>query len=275
MVENLTSAENTGQAEISALVQVKLRKNAVLASVFKDVTSFGTDSAGTKSISFPRRSNNFVVQKLSGAQKGDDQESTFDLDVLALTEEAHIQWAIKKFDQQRAKLQILEESIDEATYVHAVGLDADIYAAAKASIFASNKIAGPITQDKVVDVITQANTIRMPQQNRSWIFGVDSWGTLLKIDGFVDASKSNLEIVRTGQIGTLYGYPVFQSDALAAGESMLVHRDAVAYGFGAMPSLEDAPVIEYGTGSRRWVMDQLYGVKSLNEGKLIVSVGIA
>lgn len=272
-VEQVTSASNTGQDSISSLVQLKLRKNAVLAGMFRDVTQFATE--GDKSISFPRWANQFVVQKLSGSQKGDDQEAVFELDKLELTEEAHIQWVIKKFDQARAKVQILSSSIDEATVQHGIGLDADIYDVMISSINPSNKLAGPVSQDKIVDAIVKANTIRMPSMGRQWVFGNGSYGTLLKIDGFVDASKSNLEIVRTGQIGTLYGYPVFQSDALGLNESFLAHTDALCYGFGAMPAVEDEPAIKYGTGSRRWVMDQLYGVKGLNTGKLLVSIGLA
>jgi len=272
-VEQVTSAANTGQDSISSLVQVKLRKNAVLAGLFTDVSSFA--SPGDKSISFPRWANEFVVQKLSGSQKGDDQEAVFELDQLDLSEEAHIQWTIKKFDQARAKVQILSSAIDEATVQHALGLDSDIYNALTPNIFAANKIAGPITQDKVVDMLTQASTIRMPKMGRKWAFGNGTYGTLLKIDGFVDASKSGMDIVMSGQIGTLYGYPVVESDVLGLNEGLLVHPQALAYGFGASPALEDAPVIELGTGSRRFVMDQLYGVKSLNLGKLVVSIGIA
>jgi hypothetical protein len=271
--ENLSSASNTGQNTIADLVQVRLRAMSNLSSVFFDVTSFAV--GGDTTISFPRWTNNFSVQKLSGAQKGDDQEALFDLDTLPLSEEAHIQWAIKKFDQARAKVQILQQAIAEATTAHSNQLNDDIYAELVSDIHATNKLAGSLDQAKVVDMITQANIIRMPKTDRTFLFGNSAYGTLLKIDGFVDASKSNLEIVRTGQIGTLYGIPVVEDDSVAAGVSLLVHRQALAYGFGALPAIEDQKAIEYGTGSRRWVLDQMYGLKSLNSGKLVVSVGIA
>lgn len=268
-VEKVTSASNTGQISISDLVQVKLRQNTVLAGIFRDLSVFA--SPGDKAVSFPRRSNNFSVQKLSGAQKGDDQESTFGLDQLNLDQEAHIQWVIKKFDQARAKVRILEESIDEAVYQHAVSLDSDLFSEMDSSVAAGNIITpAALSQDNVVDMITQANTIRMPRQNRAFIFGNDAYGALLKIDGFVDASKSNLDIVRSGMIGTLYGIPVFESDSATSGTRYLVHQDAVGYALGAAPELEDQKAIEYGTGSRRWVMDQMYGYKSLNEGNLVI-----
>jgi hypothetical protein len=268
-VEQVTSASNTGQDSISSMVQVKLRKQSIIANLLMDVTQFA--QPGDKSISFPRWANEFVVQKLSGGQKGDDQEAVFDLDKLELTEEAHIQWVIKKFDQARAKVQILQQAIGEATTQHSLGLDVDLYNALKASIHASNILTpGALTQDNVVDMITKANENNIPASMRAWLFSASSYGTLLKIDGFVDASKSNLDIVKTGQIGTLYGYPVFQSNVVASGERYLVHQAAVAFGFGAAPAVEDQKAIEYGTGSRRWVMDQLYGVEALNEGKLAV-----
>lgn len=272
-VEQLSSAASTGQNTIAELVQVRLRAMSNLSSVFFDVTSFG--QGGDKSISFPRWANKFNVQKLSGAQKGDDQEALFELDQLDLTEEAHIQWAIKKFDQARAKVQILQQAIAEATTAHGNQFNDDLYTELVSNIFADNKLSGSLDQAKVVDMIVQANKIRMPKTDRTFLFGNDAYGTLLKIDGFVDASKSNLDIVRSGQIGTLYGIPVVEDDSVATGVSLLVHRQAVAYGFGALPAIEDQKAIEYGTGSRRWVMDQLYGQKSMNEGKLVVSVGIA
>lgn len=264
--------QGPGQDSIAQIVQVRLRKASNLSSAFFDVTQFG--QPGDKSISFPRWSNKFEVQKLSGAQKGDDQEAIFELDKLELTEEAHVQWVIKKFDQARSKVPLLQQAIAEATTAHGNSFNDDIYNEMVSNIPAANKLSSTLDQAKVVEMITTANKVRMPRQDRTFIFGNDAYGTLLGIDGFVDASKSNLDIVRQGQIGTLYGIPVIEDDAVGLGESFLVHRQAVAYGFGALPAIEDEKAIKLGTGSRRWVMDQMYGQKSLNESNLIISHGV-
>lgn len=266
-------SKGPGQDTIANLVQVRLRKMSNLSSALFDVSSFA--DGGDTSISFPRWANKFEVQKLTGSQKGDDQEAIFELDKLELTEEAHIQWAIKKFDQARSKVQILQQSISEATTAHGNQFNEDLYNVLKNGIHADNKVSGSLDQAVVVDMIVKANEARVPRQDRTFAFGNDAYGTLLKIEGFVDASKSNLEIVRTGQIGTLYGIPVIEDDALDTGVGLLMHRQAAAYGFGALPAIEDQKAIEYGTGSRRWVMDQLYGQKIMNEGKLVVSIGLA
>ncbi len=264
-VERTTQGQ--GQDSVSGMIQAILRENSVLSAVFSDVSQFA--SPGDKSISFPRNTNRFQVQKLTGAQKGDDQELIIDLDKLELSEEAHIQWVIKKFDQARSKQSILENAIENATGEHAIQLDEDIIKELIPNITNAN-ITGGITQDNIVDTITAANQARIPRSNRRWVFGNAAYGELLKIDGFVDASKSNLDIVRVGQIGTLYGVPVFESDVMEPGQGLLTHRDALAFGFGSGPAVESESVIKYGTGSRRWVMDQLYGLKTLNGGKMAV-----
>lgn len=266
-VENTT--KGLGQDSVSSMVQEILREQAILTNVFRDVSQFAED--GDTSISFPRNVNRFKVQKLNGAQKGDDQELVIDFDKLPLDEEAHIQWVIKKFDQKRSKVAILENAIESATGEHAITLDEDIVTELLANITTTD-VTGGVTQDNIVDTITAANLARIPRQNRSWVFGNGSYGTLLKVDGFVDASKSNLEVVRTGQIGVLYNVPVFESDVYPVDEALLTHRDALAYGFGAGPEVDDQKAIEYGTGSKRWVMDQLYGIKTLNAGKMAIKL---
>lgn len=264
-VENTT--KGLGQDSVSSMVQEILREQSVLASVFRDVSEFAEE--GDTSISFPRNTNRFKVQKLNGAQKGDDQELIIDFDKLPLDEEAHIQWVIKKFDQKRSKVAILENAIENATGEHAITLDADLVDELLAGL-TTTSVTGGVTQDNIVDTITAANVARIPRTNRRWVFGNGSYGTLLKIDGFVDASKSNLEIVKTGQIGVLYNVPVFESDVYPVDEALLTHRDALVYGFGSGPEVEDQKAIEYGTGSKRWVMDQLYGVKTMNAGKMAI-----
>jgi len=57
---------------------------------------------------------------------------------------------------------------------------------------------------------------------------------------------------------------------MPASEGLLTHRDSLAFGFGEMPTVEDQAAIEFGTGSRRWVMDALRGQKILNGGKMSV-----
>lgn len=263
------TTQGLGQDSVSSMVQEILREQSVLAGVFNDVSMFAED--GDVSISFPRNTNRFSVQKLSGSEKGDDQELVIDFDKLNLDQEAHIQWVIKKFDQKRSKVSILENAIENATGEHAISLDDDMVTELLAGL-TTTPVTGGVTQDNIVDTITAANLARIPRKDRRWVFGNSSYGVLLKIDGFVDASKSNLEIVKTGQIGVLYNIPVFESDAYPVGEALLTHKNALAYGFAAGPEVESQQAIEYGTGSKRWVMDQLYGVKTMNNGAMAIKL---
>jgi hypothetical protein len=261
-----------GRDEIASMVQTLLIEQAIVAQAFSNKSAFA--APGDKSVSFPKYDNNFDVQKLSGSQKGDDQEIVISLDQLDLDIEAHVQWVIKKFDQLRSRVSVLETSVRNATASHARQLDRDILNELIPNITLTD-VTGGVIQDNIPNMMTTLNNAFVPQENRTFIFGNASYGDLLKIDGFIDASKSNLDIVRNGQIGTLYGIPVLRSDVLdtvdgGATLGLLVHMESLAYAFGANPAIEDEKVISLGTGSRRWVMDALRGQKTLQNGQLAV-----
>jgi hypothetical protein len=257
------SSLSTGQDTISSAVQMLLVKNAVIAPQVLDVSAFAEQ--GSKSISFPRRTSNFTVQKLSGAVKGTDQELLISLDKLELTEEAHIQWAIKGFDTFRNKVNILQASIESAVATHAYSLDQDIYDALVASQ-GNTPVSGGVDQDAIADCVKSLDDVYVPRTNRFWLFSNAGYNKLLKI--FDGPDSTNFNILSTGQIAQLFGYPVFVSNAFSSTyEAGLFHKEAIALGFGSSPRIEDESCIEFGTGSRRWVMDQNYGLKVLLNSK--------
>lgn len=267
-VENLTTG--IGQNTVAEMVQITLLKNTVLRPLFSDMSQFATP--GSKQVQFPRITTNFTVQNLSGGVKADSQALVYDTDNLELDKEQNISFIIRRFDQAKSKVPLLENAIMQATKKHAIQLDQDIYDAFSASVPAANIVtAGALSQAKITEMIQKANEARMPREGRAFVFANDTYADLIAINAFVDASANGRNApIATGEIGTLYGIPVFQSDVVTSGESWLVHRDALAYAFGALPQLEDQKKIEFGSGSRLWSMDQLYGVKSLNENKLVV-----
>jgi hypothetical protein len=50
------------------------------------------------------------------------------------------------------------------------------------------------------------------------------------------------------------------------------HRELCAYGFQMDASYESQPAIEFGVGSKRHALDQLYGFKTMQSGALGVVV---
>jgi hypothetical protein len=263
-------SQGPGRDEIGSMLQALLIEQAIVAGAFADKSGFA--APGDQSVSFPKYTNEFTVEKLSGAQKGSDQELIIDLDKLDLDIEAHIQFVIKKFDQLRSRVSVLESSMRNATAVHARQLDIDLLNELIPNI-GTTVVTGGVTQDNIPELMLTLNNEFVPQEGRTFIFGNAGYADLLKIDGFVDASKSNLNIVMSGQIGELYGHPVLRSDVLDNVDGgntlgLFVHKESLAYAFGAQPAVEDAPVIEYGTGSRRWVVDNMRGHKTLQGGLL-------
>lgn len=268
-VENLSTG--IGQNTVAEMVQITLLKNTVLRPLFSDMSQFATP--GSKQVQFPRITTNFTVQNLSGGVKSDAQALVYDTDNLDLNKENNISFIIRRFDQAKSQVPLLESAINQATRKHAIQLDQDIYDAYSASVASANVVsAGALSQAKVTEMIQKANEANMPMEGRAFVFANDTYSDLIAIQNFVDASAigGGQAPISSGVIGALYGIPVVRSAVVTSGEYWLVHRDALAYAFGAQPQLEDQKAIEYGSGSRRWSMDQMYGVKSLNEGNLVV-----
>jgi len=275
-VEELSTG--VGQNTVAQMVQITLLKNTVLRGLFADMSQFATP--GSKQVQFPRITDNFTVQNLNGGIKADATSLVYETDNLDLDQENNISWIIRRFDQAKSQVQLLEAAINQATRKHAIAVDEKVYDVMSTSVVAGNVLTpGALTQAKITEMIQAADEARMPKEGRAFVFSNASYADLIAINSFVDASANGRNApIATGNIGTLYGIPVFQSDVVttgAAAESWLVHRDAIAIAFGAQPMLESQPDIAFGSGSRRWSMDQMFGVKGLNEGNLLVKSALS
>jgi hypothetical protein len=67
----------------------------------------------------------------------------------------------------------------------------------------------------------------------------------------------------TGQIGRCLGIPVIVHNGLADGEFFMFEKSGIALGFQSAPAYGEAPAIDYGVGSVKRAIDQLFGVAGL------------
>ena len=262
---------STGQGvdNVASMVQILLRKKTILANVFRDVSNFW--QPGDKSISFPKSTKELTVQNLAVGQKGDDQDAVLELDKLPIDQRAHIQFVVPEFDQEVSKVEILENAINETLSAHAIYFDEKLFASLILTLNATD-VTGGIVQDSIVDAITALDNLDVPDEDRRFVFGRGAYGALLKLTGFVDSSQSNLDLVRRGVIGQLYGIPVFKSSIVADGDGYLTHRDAVSFGFAKNAKTESESAIGYGVGSRRWAVDAHFGTKEMQAGNMAVRI---
>jgi hypothetical protein len=86
---------------------------------------------------------------------------------------------------------------------------------------------------------------------------------LLNIDEFTRNDIYTGQVVMSGQIGRLYGVPVIIHNGLSDSQFFMFEKSGLALGMQAAPAYGEAPAIEYGVGSVKRAVDQLFGVCGL------------
>lgn len=263
-----TELSATKQDLIAALVLRELQASAVVAQSVMDVSSFAVP--GSKSISFPKMTS-FSVQKRTSSQPGDAQALTASVDQLNLNQNAYIAWIIEKFDNLQSQVAADLESLRRAASAHARGVDSDLIADMLANAKNSQTFSSAITRDNILDLRLDLDNENIPDDgNRFLLINPQEERDMLDIADFIDASKyGSSDPIQNGEIGRVYGLRVLKSNLITANQSLCYHREGLALGFQARANVGEQSAIEYGTGSKKMAMDQLYGYKVLQGGAYI------
>lgn len=271
----------TGNAELSAtkqdliseMVQRTLRESAVITGRVMDVSRFA--EPGAQSIKFPFRSSRFSVEKRASGQKGSAQAITYSGDKLELDQNAYIAWIIEEFDNIQSQVAAEEDAIQEAGQEHALQVDSDLIDDLVLNAAAANDVtfSTSITRANILDMRKNLRVQNVPvnaSQDLSLLLNPEEERDMLNISDFTDADKFGSDVpVQNGQIGKVFGMPVFVSNEIDASTAILFHKEAEALGFQSGPKFAEQDAIDYGTGSKKQAIDQLYGYKSLQSGKFV------
>lgn len=266
------------QTVIAALVQRELIAQSKLLATVTDVTSIASQS-GQDELEFPRLGSFTVTKKVSGTPVT-DANLTYGTDKLLLNQHAVIQWLIEKKASKQSAISLEQENLTRAVSAHAKQVDVDIHAELVAGVSASGPdhiiaFNGPAF-DKVdiVKALELLDLQEIPSENRYLAVNPAEYATMLNIDNFIDASKfGSNQPVLNGQIGLIFGMPVIKTTVVAAGRPMVYHKEALAIGFQLNPEFDsekDLPNLAI-----RYSLDQLYGMKTMLQGKGIVRLGAA
>jgi N4-gp56 family major capsid protein len=255
-------------------VQRELAFAAKMRPLITDVSEFA--EPGLKSISFPKLGS-FAVQKLGTGQKGSAQALTADEDELSLDQHAHINYILKKRATIQSRLRWEQALAGRAGSAHGRAVDEDILDALISG--AANNVtynAGAI-EDNVLSIVQELDEANAPESDRWVVFRPAQKKLLLGVANFVQADRygSNIPLV-TGELGMAYGLRFVMSNATSQQfvDDVMIgfHKEAMAIGFQMDPEVDEQKAIEYGAGSKRVAVDQLYGVKSMQSGALAVKV---
>lgn len=256
----------TKQDLIASAVQRELAFRAKLVPTIMDMSQFA--DPGSKSVEFPKLSSFSVSNRTEGAA-GDATALTATTDSLSLNINAYVAWIIDSTSNLQSRIDAQVEFARRASQAHARDVDSKIITELETvgSLSVNGATPADITKADVLAMREHVLSNEALAEDLIYIVSVDQESVLLNIDDFTKSDQFGAPVIQTGQIGTLFGIPVIRHNGLKAQQAILYERGAMAIAFQKAPTFDEQKANEYGAGSVRQVLDQLYGVKGMQLGE--------
>lgn len=267
-----TEVGNTKQDLIASLVQRELKFRAKLPQQFTDVSIFAVE--GSKSISFPKLTS-FTVQDRSEGQAGDAQTLTSTLDQLDLNINAYVAWIVDAMTKKQANIDVELEFARRAASAHARYVDEKIIAVMRSGAYSFQNVGADsdVSYANILDMFEKYMSNDGLQEEGAWYMSVAQHTNAMNLTELKQLDTFGEPVVRNGVIQQLMGMPVIIHNGLADKELFLAGKESIAYGFQSAPAMDEQKANEYGVGSMRVAVDQLFGVKALQTGEKSAAAG--
>lgn len=241
--------------KISAMAQAVLREEAVLASLFRDVSEFAVK--GVDKISFPAVGKFTVSNRAHGATV-ERQAPAVTVDSLDLDQLATIKYGIDGASAIQSTLNWKVECAKLAAEDHVEYFESKILDAIEAAGTETDTSSAEFTPEIAVEMRKKYLNNKGKIKNAVWIISTESEADILANPEVYKADTYGAPLIQDGNLKSLYGIPVVVR-ILAAGKYYLVSKDAVVFGFQMAPAYAEQPDLNYGTQGVLCVMDQLFG----------------
>ena len=262
-----SSVANTKMEYIAAIVQRELAASAQLLPTVTNVSQFA--EKGRDQISFPKLGSFSVTKKVSGTPV-DAATLADSVDTLDLDQHAVVQWLIEKKASRQTVLNLEAEYSARAASAHGRQVDTDIISAMSTGANAANNVtfASAITRDNILNMQLKLDDQNVPFAGRVLCINPQEYRDMLDIPDFTKANEVGVGApIFSGEIGQIFGVRVIRTTLQTANEALMYHPEALAFGFQIDPSFDsDKDLANLAT---RYSLDQLYGLKVLQDGKLI------
>lgn len=155
---------------------------------------------------------------------------------LAIDNDYAYSFAVDDLDAVQANIRLVDEYMRRAAYAMADQVDGDI--AAEYANAGLTDITATLASDdmyvKLVDAAEHLDTANVPRSGRWVVVTPKGYAALLKNSNFIHATVSGDQVLRNGQIGTMAGFTVYQSNNLVTTTTnvykyMYGTRDAITH----------------------------------------------
>lgn len=260
---------------IVALVQRELISSTILTPTVRNVSQYATK--GNSSISFPRAGSMNVQKKVSGVPIN-PQALVYGADKLELDQHAVVQWLIEDRAGMQSVVDMELDIIQRATRAHGYQIDLDTYAKLRlvTGSHVINYTGGVMGSETIAkaDLLEAQRLLELQGLSGEQFYIACNplqKKQFLLIDDFVSADKYGAtNAIQKGELGMLYGMKVLSTPAVTANETVVYHMDHVAFGLQIAPEYRNSYDMDH-VGFRHQ-LQQLYGMKDCNEGKMAVRI---
>lgn len=131
---------------------------------------------------------------------------------VTLNQHLYVSFMIRDGEESKSYKTLREEYLSPAVKAIAQGLDEIVLS--QVYQFRANeagKLSTDITMDTIIDAEVAMDELKVPAYGRKLIVTPRAKGSILKVDSFVEADKRGDDgsAMRTGQLGTLFGFETF------------------------------------------------------------------
>jgi len=247
---------------IASMVQKELAFKAKLVSFITDVS--GMAVPGAKTINFPKLSSFSVVNRAEGVA-GAASALVGTVDSLNLNYNAYVAYIIDAFTLAQSNISPQLEFAKFAAAAQARYVDTQIISSL-ASVAASFENVGADVDVTYANLVNMVKKIELADGDTSqctWIISPTQKAALFNIAEIKNWNQFGQATMPTGVIGNILGVPVVVHNGLATKQAFLVEKSGLAIGFQKNASYGEQDAIDYGVGSKKAAIDQLFGVAGM------------
>lgn len=271
-----TTVDAVRRELIIETVQREIRAQAKMYPLVTDVSEFAIP--GIKSIEFPKLGSFTVTERADGA-KVDALALSYATDKLDLNKNLSVQWILEQKAKVQSAVALEIANAQRAASAHGLYVDKLILQALYAGADSANDVDynGAAIEDNILDIVKTMDERHVPSEGRFVVFRPQEKKLILGIENFVQADRyGSPQTILSGELGMAYGLRFVMSSNTSTdfldGVMVGFHKESLAIGFQIDPFYDQQGAIEYGAGAKRYALDQLLGLKTMQGGYSIVRV---
>jgi len=201
------------QERYSNLVLAKLRKTTVFAQLF-NTRYEGNPKAGA--VKIPVRDTEVALVDYDIVDGADLSTSTTEYITLPIDKNKAVNELIDGYEAAAVPDNLVADRLDSAGYSMGKSLDAELSALCVSqgtALASTTALTAATVYDSVVDAVQALKKLGLSKDEMWLAVTNDTYGLLLKdTTHFVRASAMGDSVVRTGEVGTFDGVPVFETN---------------------------------------------------------------